>query len=49
MTTRQQLPDLAYLRLQEAEVLFAADLYDGCVYLCGYVIELALKAWAEDG
>jgi hypothetical protein len=44
MSTKQQLQELAHLRLQEAEVLFAADLYDGCVYLCGYVIELALKA-----
>jgi len=44
MATKQQLQELAYLRLQEAEVLFAADLHDGCVYLCGYVIELALKA-----
>lgn len=32
------------MRLQEAETLFNAELYDGCVYLCGYVVELALKA-----
>jgi hypothetical protein len=44
MATRQQLRDLALLRLQEAEVLFNAGLYDGCAYLCGYVVELALKA-----
>lgn len=44
MATKQQLQELAYLRLQEAEVLFVADLCDGCVYLGGYVIELALKA-----
>jgi len=44
MATRQQLRDLALLRLQEAEVLFENGLYDGCAYLCGYVIEIALKA-----
>lgn len=44
MATREELKDLAQLRLREAEALFAAGLYDGCVYLCGYVVELALKA-----
>jgi hypothetical protein len=44
MATRQQLRELALLRLQEAEVLFDNNLYDGSVYLCGYVVELALKA-----
>lgn len=44
MVTRQQLKDLALLRLKEAEALFAAGLFDGCAYLCGYVVELALKA-----
>jgi HEPN domain-containing protein len=32
------------LRLKDAEALFAARSYDGCAYLCGYVVELALKA-----
>jgi HEPN domain-containing protein len=44
MPTREQLQILASLRLREAESLFGADLYDGCAYLCGYVVELALKA-----
>jgi HEPN domain-containing protein len=44
MATREELRQLAGLRLHEAEALFAAGLYDGCVYLCGYVVELALKA-----
>jgi len=44
MATRKELQDLAQLRLREAEALFAAGFYDGCVYLCGYVVELALKA-----
>ncbi len=44
MATRRQLQELAFLRLEEAETLYAAGLYDGCAYLCGYVVELALKA-----
>jgi hypothetical protein len=44
MATRRDLKDLALLRLREAEALFAAGLYDGSAYLCGYVVELALKA-----
>jgi HEPN domain-containing protein len=38
------LKKLARLRLKEAEQLYQRRLYDGCVYLCGYVIECALKA-----
>jgi len=44
MPTRNELKELAKLRLEEAETLFNAGLYDGAVYLCGYVIEMALKA-----
>lgn len=44
MPTRVELQDLAQLRLEEAHSLFDAGQYDGCVYLCGYVVELALKA-----
>lgn len=44
MTTRNELKQLAAVRLREAEALFAAGLYDGSAYLCGYVVELALKA-----
>jgi HEPN domain-containing protein len=44
MATPKQLKDLALLRLDEAEALFAAGLYDGAKYLAGYVVELALKA-----
>ncbi len=44
MATYQQLQDLADLRLQEADALFAAGLYDGAKYLSGYVVEMALKA-----
>src|SRR5690348_11889977 len=41
---RQQLQQLARLRLREAEALYNARLYDGCVYLAGYAVELGLKA-----
>jgi HEPN domain-containing protein len=44
VATRQELKGLATLRLREAEALFDAGLYDGAAYLCGYVVELALKA-----
>lgn len=44
MATQQQLRRLARLRLHEAETLFDAGCYDGCAYLCGYVVEIALKA-----
>jgi HEPN domain-containing protein len=44
MATRRELQQLACLRLEEAEALFSAGCYDGCAYLCGYVVELALKA-----
>jgi HEPN domain-containing protein len=44
MPTRNELKELAKLRLKEAETLFNAGLYDGAVYLCGYVVEMALKA-----
>lgn len=42
--SRKELQDLALLRLREAEALFDAGFFDGCAYLCGYVVELALKA-----
>ncbi len=30
--------------MQEAQALFEGGLYDDSVYLCGYVVEMALKA-----
>jgi hypothetical protein len=54
MITRTELRRIARARLRDAEVLFAAGRYDGAAYLCGYAVELALKAricrtlrWAE--
>jgi hypothetical protein len=42
--TRKELQELARLRLREADALYKAHLYDGCVYLAGYAVELGLKA-----
>lgn len=42
--TRRNLQELSRLRLREAEALYKARFYDGCVYLAGYAVELALKA-----
>jgi HEPN domain-containing protein len=44
MPTRDELKKLAHTRLQEAKVLYANRLYDGAIYLAGYVVEVALKA-----
>ncbi len=44
MPTRNELKELAKLRLAEAEKLCDAGYYDGAAYLCGYAVEFALKA-----
>lgn len=44
MPTRIELQELALTRLKESTALYRSDLYDGCCYLAGYVVELALKA-----
>ena len=44
MTARKQLQDLANLRLPEAKALYTAGFDEGCTYLCGNVVEFALKA-----
>jgi len=45
---------VAEARIKDAEALHAAGRFDGAVYLCGYAVELSLKAractalsWAE--
>ena len=42
--TKRDLQKIAELRLKEAKILYENGLYDGAVYLCGYVVEAALKA-----
>ena len=44
MITRTDLRRLAKARLADAMVLFRGKRYDGAIYLCGYTIELVLKA-----
>ena len=41
---RDNLKDIARVRLQEARTLLRAQHYDGAYYLCGYVLECAFKA-----
>ncbi|MDM8562817.1 HEPN domain-containing protein [Candidatus Marithioploca araucensis] len=44
MATKTELRILAKARLKEAQILFEAKRYDAATYLCGYAMELALKA-----
>jgi hypothetical protein len=44
MISARDLRKLAKGRLEDAEVLRRGNRYDGTVYLCGYAVELALKA-----
>jgi len=44
LPTRNELKTLARLRLKEAECLYRSRFYSGSEYLCGYVVEFALKA-----
>jgi HEPN domain-containing protein len=41
---RNDLQQLADLRIREANILFAAGEYSGAYYLAGYAVECALKA-----
>jgi HEPN domain-containing protein len=42
--THAELRSLARARLKDADALFSKDRYDGASYICGYAIEIALKA-----
>jgi HEPN domain len=44
MVSRTELRTIARARIKDAEALLAAGRYDGSVYLCGYSVELGLKA-----
>lgn len=44
MITRAELKKIARARLRDAEVLQRSGRYDGAIYLCGYAVEIALKA-----
>lgn len=54
MISVTDLAQIASARLEDAKILLAAGRFDGAVYLCGYGVEIALKAricktlnWAE--
>jgi HEPN domain-containing protein len=44
MISRQDLRKIARARLADAQVLFSQRRYDGAYSLCGYAMELTLKA-----
>jgi HEPN domain-containing protein len=44
MIPRSDLRSIARARLKDSEALFDRGRYDGAIYLCGYAVELALKA-----
>ncbi len=44
MISIQELKRIASARLKDAEILYQGKRYDGAVYLCGYAVELTLKA-----
>ncbi len=44
MLTIAELRSISAARLEDAQALFDAGHYDGVAYLCGYAVELALKA-----
>lgn len=44
MLAAAEVKRLAAARLKDARALHAAGRYDGAVYMCGYSVELALKA-----
>ena len=44
MLTVGQLREIARERIKDAEALFGAERYEGAMYICGYAVEIALKA-----
>lgn len=44
MITRSDLTKTAWAHLRDAGILYRRGSYDGASYLCGYAMEIALKA-----
>ena len=44
MISTKELINIAAARLEDAEILCLGNRFDGAVYLCGYAVELTLKA-----
>lgn len=44
MISTKDIKAIARARLKDAEALAACDRHEGAIYLCGYAVELGLKA-----
>ncbi len=44
MISTKDIKNIAKARLKDAEVLAASRRFEGAIYLCGYAVELGLKA-----
>lgn len=44
MISRKEIRKVARARLKDAEALVSARRFEGAIYLCGYAVELGLKA-----
>ena len=44
MIDKKEIKKIAKARLKDAEVLATSRRYEGAIYLCGYAVELGLKA-----
>ena len=44
MLTRIELQKIGRARLRDAQALYRSGRYDGAIYLCGYAVEIGLKA-----
>jgi hypothetical protein len=44
MISTVELKKISRARMKDAEALYSARRYDGATYLCGYALELSLKA-----
>jgi HEPN domain-containing protein len=44
MIPTRNVTEIARARLEDANILLTSRRYDGAIYLCGYAVELALKA-----
>lgn len=41
---KEEIDKIIQARIEDATILYEASRYDGSIYLCGYAIELGLKA-----
>lgn len=44
MLNKNDIIHIAKARFKDAQVLYAEKRYEGAIYICGYAVELALKA-----